>query len=153
MAARHIHDALHDRHAPREPSSPSSHAERAATWLSLACAVHCLVMPLAMSVMPLLGASGITQLGPTAEHVMTLLVVASAVLGVVWGYRRHHDVRFVYATIAGLCAYLVGHAFEGSWYGVLLAVLGALTLAISSFSSARVSHAHTHSEADQVCTH
>src|SRR4051794_11114313 len=49
----------------------STRAERAATWLSLACAVHCLLMPIAISVMPLLGASGVTNLGPTAEAILT----------------------------------------------------------------------------------
>jgi len=171
MAARHIHDPMPDGSsiahgtassvldaddAPRRSramdrsQAHSSHAERAATWLSLACAVHCLVMPLAISVMPLLGASGVTHLGPTAEHAMTLLVVASALAGVVWGYRRHRDVRVVYATLVGLGAYLIGHAFEGSWYGLVIAVLGALTLAASSFSSARMSHAHSH---DEACGH
>jgi len=127
----------------------SSRAERAATWLSLACAVHCLLMPIAISVMPLLGASGVTSLGPTAENALTLLVVASALAGVVWGYRRHRDKRVVYATGVGLAAYLIGHApghafgeaLAHSWYGMALAVLGALTLAGSSFLSARLSHA------------
>jgi len=127
----------------------SSRAERAATWLSLACAVHCLLMPIAISVMPLLSASSVTHLGPTADNVLTLLVVASALAGLGWGYRRHRDMRVVYATGVGLAAYLLGHApghafgdaLAHSWYGMALAVLGALTLAGSSFLSARLSHA------------
>jgi len=122
--------------------------ERAATWLSLACAVHCLVMPLAMSVMPLLGASGISDLSPRAELLLSVLVVASAGAGVFWGYRRHRDVRVVIATATGLVAYLVGHLFEDSWPGMALAVLGALVLAASSFLSARLSHVH-----DAHCAH
>jgi hypothetical protein len=114
-------------------------------------------MPIAISVMPLLGASGVTQLGPVAETVLTLLVVASALAGVVWGYRRHRDVRVVYATGLGLAAYVVGHApghafgeaLAHSWYGMALAILGALTLAGSSFLSARLSHACT----SAACTH
>lgn len=127
----------------------NSGAERAATWLSLACAVHCLLMPVAISVMPLLGASGVTHFGPTVEHIMTLLVVASALAGVVWGYRRHRDLRFVFATAGGLAAYLVGHGFEERWYGIGLAVVGALMLAGSSFLSARLSH----SCESATCTH
>ncbi|MDB4973373.1 MAG: hypothetical protein JWN48_1714 [Myxococcaceae bacterium] len=148
MASRdaHRHTHRHAHEVARDPlaAGVSSRAERAATWLSLACAVHCLVMPVAISVMPLLGASGLTQLGPTAELVMTLLVVASALVGVVWGYRRHRDLRFVLATVLGLVAYLVGHAFEASWFGISLAVLGALTLAASSFLGAKLSHTHVH---------
>ncbi|MDB4989868.1 MAG: MerC mercury resistance protein [Myxococcaceae bacterium] len=101
-------------------------------------------MPVAISVMPLLGASGVTHFGPTAELVMTLLVVASALAGVSWGYRRHRDTRIVFATVLGLLAYLLGHAYEPSWYGMGLAVLGALTLAGSSFMGARLTHASVH---------
>lgn len=133
------------------PETPSCHRashdertlERAATWLSLACAVHCLLMPLAIGVMPLLGASGgLSVVGPGADLALTLLVVASAGAGVLWGYRRHRDARLVLATGTGLLIYLVGHVYEDSWPGVALAVLGALTLAASSFLSARLSHVH-----------
>jgi hypothetical protein len=133
------------------PETPSRHRaprdertlERAATWLSLACAVHCLLMPLAISAMPLLGASGrLADLGPGTEMGLSVLVVASAGAGIIWGYRRHRDARVVLATGAGLLIYLVGHAYEDSWPGMVLAVLGALTLAASSFLSTRLSHVH-----------
>ena len=152
MASRHTHSHAHGSepglHAHDNTPQGGSHAERAATWLSLACAVHCLLMPIAISVMPLLGASGITDFGPAAELTMTLLVVVSALGAVIWGYRRHHDLRFVLATALGLAAYLVGHAIghesESSWLGISLAVLGGLTLAASSFLSARLTHTCAH---------
>lgn len=127
----------HHVHAAR---SYASHAERAATWLSVACAVHCLVVPVAMSVMPVIGASGLVHFSPAVELLLTLLVVASAVAGVTWGYRRHRDARIVMATGIGLAAYVVGHLHEDSWYGIGLAVGGALVLAGSSLLGARLSH-------------
>lgn len=130
--------------------SPAEHAhshgrrertlERAATWLSLACAVHCLLVPVAMSVLPLFGATGALAVDDHAELTLTLLVLGSALAGMVWGYRRHGNLRLVYATLSGLSAYLLGHLFHESWYGVVLAVAGALALAASSFVSARLSH-------------
>jgi hypothetical protein len=135
---------------------PHSHAqggsgrtlERAATWLSLACAAHCLLVPVAMSVLPLFGASGLGDLGPNTELLLTVLVVGSALGGVVWGYRRHGDARVVLATSAGLGAYLIGHLLEDQWYGVALAVLGGLMLAASSFVSARLSHNCEHASCE-----
>jgi hypothetical protein len=148
--------ALRSRAEPR--TQLGSYGERAATWLSLACAVHCLLMPVVIGLMPLLGASGVTHLGSTAESILTLLVIVSAVLGVTWGYRRHHDLRIVFATGIGLAAYLVGHVLVGhvfaeSWYGIGLAGVGALTLAASSFLSARLSHAAEHACSGASCTH
>ncbi|MET0340894.1 MAG: MerC domain-containing protein [Polyangiales bacterium] len=125
------------------PSRPTDRLERAATWLSLACAAHCLLMPVAMTLMPLLGAS-LAPENPTLELVLNVIVVASALLGGWWGYRRHRDARVVLATVVGLAVYLVGHGLEGSTPGLALAVLGALVLASSSFLSARLQHAAEH---------
>lgn len=116
-----------------------THAERAAAWLSLGCAVHCLVFPVAMSITPALGFAGASFEGPT-EAVLTILVVVSSLLGGYWGYRRHRDVRMVLAASLGLASYLVGHALDGSWVGLTLSVGGALLLAASSFLGARMMH-------------
>lgn len=126
-------------HTHVHPTSPASQAERAATWLSLACAVHCLVVPVAMSLMPMLGLSGFA-LSERVETLLTCLVVASALAAIIWGYRRHRDARVVLATTFGLGAYLSGHALEGSVVGLVLAVSGALLLAASSFIGARLAH-------------
>lgn len=126
------------------PSSrPTARLERAAIWLSLACAAHCLLMPVAMMLMPLLGAS-LAPENPTLELVLNGIVVVSALLGGLWGYRRHRDVRLVAATVAGLVVYLIGHGLEGSTAGLALAVSGAVMLASSSFLSARLQHAAEH---------
>ncbi len=143
-------------------SVPSAHSherpdaspiERAASWLSLACAVHCLVMPAALALLPLLGASSF-QLDEGIDHALNALVIVSAIAGVLWGYRRHHDARFIVATAFGLVVYLVGHAFEPRWYGVTAAVIGALVLASSSFFGTRFGHAAVHPHhANAPCSH
>lgn len=120
-----------------------SNVERAASWLSLACAVHCLVMPLALGALPLLGASS-WQLDATIDHALTALVIVSALAGSVWGYRRHHELRFVVASALGLAVYLVGHSLEAHWYGVFAAVVGALVLAASAYFGARLGHDRVH---------
>jgi uncharacterized membrane protein len=121
----------------------ASNVERAASWLSLACAVHCLVMPLALSALPLLSASPY-QLDTNIDHALNVLVIVSAVAGSVWGYRRHGELRFVVASALGLAAYLAGHALEPRWYGVFAAVVGALVLAASAYFGARLGHERVH---------
>ena len=39
---------------------------------------------------------------------------------------------------------LAGHAMEPLWYGIVIAVFGALVLAASSFLGARLGHAAVH---------
>lgn len=137
----------------RERTRDASHFERAASWLSLACAVHCLVMPAALAVLPLLGAASF-RLDDGIDHALNALVFVSATAGAAWGYRRHHDGRFVAATALGLVVYLAGHALEPSWYGVTTGVLGALVLATSSFLGARVGHAAVHPHGvNASCSH
>ena len=118
---------------------PASQVERAAAWLSLACALHCLLVPVTMSLLPLVGAAGFA-VSERTEAMLSIAVVGSALLGLFWGYRRHRDVRVVLATLTGLAAYLVGHAFEGSWVGLSLAVAGGIVLAGSAFLGGRLAH-------------
>lgn len=130
----------------------ASHIERAASWLGIACAVHCLVMPALLALLPLLGASSF-QFDEGVELLLNALVIVSAVAAAAWGYRRHRDARFLAGTALGLTAYLAGHALEPRWYGVAAAVLGALVLAASSFLGARIGHAAVHPHGDAPCTH
>jgi uncharacterized membrane protein (UPF0136 family) len=138
-------------HSP-EHARDASHIERAASWLSLACAVHCLVMPAALALLPVLGASSF-ELDEGLDFALNALVFVSAIAGTIWGYRRHHDGRFVVATALGLTLYLAGHALEPRWYGVISAVVGALVLAASSFLGARSGHAAVHPHANAPCSH
>jgi hypothetical protein len=100
----------------RAPARDVTHLERAASWLSLACAVHCLVMPVALALLPVLGASSLA-LNEDLDHVLTALVLVSASGGAIWGYRRHHDARFLVATAVGLACYLAGTAPSRRWWG------------------------------------
>lgn len=123
--------------------------ERAATWLSALCAVHCLLVPVASAALPLVGASTGAVLGGTVDHLLNIMVVAGGALSALVGYRRHHDLRLSLTMVACIAVYLLGHALEAAWYGVALTVVAGLGLAISSFVSARLGHVHQHGE----CAH
>lgn len=137
---------------PAEPQVQPSGFERAATWLSAACAVHCLVVPVASAALPLVGASTGAAFGGAVDHVLSLLVVVGGLLSALFGFRRHHDLRLSLTMVACIALYLLGHALEGAWYGTALAVAGGLGLAASSFVSARLGHTHDHAHSDS-CAH
>ena len=124
------------------PPQPGSRMERAAAWLSVACAIHCLLVPVGAALLPLLG-SGLSAFGRAADPLLIVLVVAGAGGSAVFGYRRHHDLRLSLTMGAFLLLYLVGHGLEEAWYGRALAVFSGLSLALASFASARLGHVHT----------
>lgn len=126
------------RAAPRAPT-----LERVATWLSAACAVHCLVVPVASALVPLVGVSSdATALDARYEEWLHVLVVAGGLLSLLIGYRRHRELRIAGAMAFCIALYLAGHAVESAWYGVVVSVFGGLGLAAASFWSARRGHLH-----------
>jgi hypothetical protein len=127
----------------------ASSLERVATWLSAACAVHCLLVPVASALVPLVGVSSqAAMFDERYEDWLHVFVVAGGLLSLLVGYRRHGEARIAGAMALGMVLYLAGHAVEGAWYGVLVSVIGGLGLAAASFWSARRGHAH-----DEACEH
>jgi hypothetical protein len=124
-------------------------AERAATWLSMACAVHCLLVPVLTAGLPLAGASLSAELlhHPALEFSLVALVLVGAGFTLLFGYRRHRDLPVLFGVLLGLGLYLAGHLSQ-RWFASALAIAGALLLAAASFVSARLSHAH-----DESCAH
>jgi hypothetical protein len=123
--------------------------ERAVAWLSAACAVHCLLVPVAAALLPLLGASSLGVLGRATDPLLSLLVVSGGTASAVFGFRRHRDLRLSLIMAACILLYLTGHALEDVWYGRALAILGGVSLALASFASARLGHVHS----AETCAH
>jgi hypothetical protein len=115
--------------------------DRWAAWLSFACAVHCLLVPVAAAALPLAGASSALLEHPALELSLSGLVLLGAAFTAVIGFRRHRDARLVAIVAGAVAAYGLGHMLTG-WPGSVLSVSGALVLAFSSLRSARLSHVH-----------
>jgi hypothetical protein len=118
--------------------------ERAATWLSFACAVHCLAVPVIGGVLPALGASQLVRAGSGLDAILSVLVVISVGASAALGYVRHRDNGVLAGMGFGLAIYLTAHALEGTSLHLPLSVLGALVLGGASFVSARQSQACNH---------
>lgn len=128
--------------APSHAPASGARLERFAAWLSAACAVHCLLFPLSAALLPLLGVSALGALGRSAELALTLAVVAGGGASALLGFRRHRDLKLCLLMVACVLVYLAGHGLEQVWYGRALAIAGGLGLALASFASARIGHAH-----------
>lgn len=122
---------------------------------SLLCAVHCALMPLVITLLPLIGLAFLAN-----EWVEWLLLGASGALGVsslCLGYRAHGRRRPLAVLATGLALVALGRAAHaGHWrpYDVTLLVVGGFTIATSHYLNRRLCrscHACGDAEADAAC--
>jgi len=133
---------------------------------SLLCAIHCLAMPLLLTLLPALGLSFL--LNENLEKAFVLGTIALASFNSCWGYRLHKRSRvFIFIFIGSALLLLATFAFDhqhlhhghdlththdnlrpqDSFLGLTMLVCGAITLAIGHilnrfFCNSCKKHAH-----------
>lgn len=110
----------------------SSFMDRTAIGLSGVCAMHCLLLPLGVAMMPALSA---TLLGDEAFHRLLLIaVLPSSLLALALGCRKHGRPDVLLTGLVGLIllslAAFFGHELFGEIGEKAATVLGALIIAI-----------------------
>lgn len=116
--------------------------------LSFACAVHCLVVPLAIAVLPLLGLEILVH--RSFDLFMLTLTALIATLSFIWGARVHKNHRVFLFLAAALTLFSAGEfAVHGMKHAVLVA-LGGCFLAWGHLINRRLT-AHSHAEQDCRC--
>lgn len=117
---------------------------------SLACAVHCALMPLAVTLLPMLGLGFLAD-GRTEWALLGL----SALLGsggLCLGYREHRQRRGLLILSLGLAALVIGRVLEERHFeaaGVLGVVLGGCAVAAAHVVNRRLCRACQARAADQ----
>lgn len=96
-------------------------------WTSIACAVHCILTPLLLSLSPVL-----VHFLPGEEAVhrkLAIVVAGSAGAAVFYGFRRHRRRRVLLLMSAGVLLIIgtawFGHSMENHVWEVLLTLLGS----------------------------
>lgn len=115
--------------------------DKAGATASLTCAVHCALMPLVITLLPLIGLSFLAD-----ERMEWALLGVSALLGsssLCLGYREHRKRQALLLLSLGLTALVMGrvleeHHFEAA--GVAGVVLGGCTVATAHFVNRRLCH-------------
>jgi len=116
---------------------------------SLACAIHCALLPLLLSSLPVLGVDIIDN--HAFEYFMILLAFAIGTVALYHGYKKHHH-RFLPMGLftAGMLL-LLGKQF---WHQVHLLLLfpAVVTIISAHFINFRLCRAHDHAHNDD-CNH
>ena len=116
---------------------------------SLACAIHCALLPLLLQSLPVFGFELVNN--HTFEYFMIALSFAIGAYSFWHGYRKHHH------SFQPILLFLVGFIFLLSkqlwpsqhWWMVILAMIFIVTAHVRNYRSCRV-HNHAH---DDDCNH
>lgn len=112
---------------------------------SVACAIHCAVLPLFLSSLPLFGINIIHNL--LFEAGMIVLAFAIGTYSFYHGYKKHHHSLFPFILFTLGITLLVAKHFTAGFEIILLipAVILIVTAHLVNFRSCRV-HNHAHSD-------
>ncbi len=104
--------------------------DRVGIWLSGICLVHCLLLPLALVVLPV--SALLVTWHEDVHIVFAVLLVPTTVLAFYQGYRRHRQKWVLWGFVPGLALVLLasfpGHETLGVLGGTLVTMLGSALL-------------------------
>lgn len=109
---------------------------------SFLCAIHCALLPMLIAILPSLGVA--TWLGDNAEEWFVIFASMVGLFSVVWGYRRHREVRALGLLLPGLAALWFGVLYPPLHASVLphavVMTLGGTLVALAHLANLRLTH-------------
>lgn len=111
--------------------------DKVAIALSLTCAVHCLLLPIALLILPTLAA---TTLGDESFHQwMLLAVLPTSLFALTMGCRRHRNMSVLTISLSGLAtlilAAIFGHDLLGESGEKVISLLGTSLIVIGHYKN------------------
>ncbi|WP_373089687.1 MerC domain-containing protein [Zhongshania sp.] len=118
-------------------TSNSSRIDKAAIGLSLLCAMHCLLLPVAVAMLPTLAVS---TLGDERFHQwMLVAVLPTSLVALTLGCRRHRNKSVMVIGLLGLTALFLaafsGHGWLAESGEKILSLIGASLIAFGHFKN------------------
>jgi hypothetical protein len=113
-----------------------SRLDHAGALVSSVCAIHCLALPLLITVLPWVGVNILLNRSLELLFISGSLFLATA--SFCWGYRLHREIRLLLALYVFTAMIVAGKAYIGGSLGLWLAVLGALGLAAGHLFNRRL---------------
>jgi|SRR6185437_1391053 len=118
------------------PSKHSSKLDNIGMTASILCAVHCAIVPLLITSLPLLGLGFLAN--PFIEWSMIIFALCIGVYAIGLSYFRIHRKRLPMALlITGFLIIIAGHLFITSWKEAIIVPIGGLLIATAHFFNFR----------------
>lgn len=95
--------------------------------ISLSCAIHCIAMPLLITILPLIGLGFFVS--EPAELIIIGVAVVLALGSIVWGIRHHQRWRAFLVLVVGIAFIATAHISAEGIYEVILHSSGGILLA------------------------
>ncbi len=102
-------------------------ADTTGACLSVACAIHCLTMPLLVAILPLIGLGFLAN--ERAELFLILVAIGLAVGSLAWGIRHHRSWRALLILIVALAFIATARTAVEGTFEVVFYSIGAILLA------------------------
>lgn len=127
-----VRPRLYDRSMTEERSQKLS---KIGGWVSVACAIHCLMGPVLLGLLPIVGAKG--ELAEKLEGPLILLSVLIGTTAILVGYREHRRRSTLILLAVSVAALAAGRYFAPESLEEPLIVGGAAIMAIGQFINLR----------------
>ncbi|HVW95355.1 MAG TPA: MerC domain-containing protein [Mucilaginibacter sp.] len=110
----------------------SSRLDSVGMTASILCAIHCAIVPLLITSLPLVGLSFLAN--PWFEWSMIGIAVIVGFSAIGFSYfRSHHRVLPAILLLGGFLFIIVGHLYVKSWREMLIVPFGGLLIALAHF--------------------
>lgn len=133
---------------PAAHASPRRFAvlvDRIGATASLLCAVHCMLLPFVLAMLPLIGLEFLA--GHTFERIFVACAAILASASLVTAYRRHRRPHALFLMVPGILLLLFGIAVDIDAHVVLhtiAVVCGGLLVACAHVTNLVLAHRHHH---------
>jgi hypothetical protein len=116
----------------------TSRLDNAGMTASILCAIHCAIVPLLITVLPLAGLGFLAN--PLIEWSMIIfaLCIGTYAIGLSY-FRTHHRLLPVILLITGFLIIIAGHLLVRDWHEAIVVPIGGLLIATAHFFNYRYS--------------
>ena len=124
--------------------------DRLGMLLSCLCAVHCVLLPFVLALLPLIGLEFLA--GHTFERIFVACAAALACASILVAYRRHRHPQALFLMVPGIALLVFGVAIDINAHVVIhtaSVVTGGVLVASAHITNLVLSHRHRHA----TCTH